>query len=169
VSGEPLLVELLMRSTAEFRSRPSPICGLTDVLRAQELAAKAIEKIIDPAAPVPGSRRISANTGSGVLCLNMVTAAGTLGSIAVAAARVPALTALATAATARNRRRVGSHGGNIGWSTADVFVGGVLSTLSAWVIGLASFVVRVRAGAEATTSPRLAFVITLFHGKVNYR
>jgi hypothetical protein len=65
----------------------------------------------------------------------MVMAAGTLGSIAAAAARVPALTTLATAATARKRRRVGSRGGNImGWSIANVFVGGVLSTLSAWVI-----------------------------------
>ena len=70
-------------------------------------------------------------------------------SIAAAAARVPALTTLATAATARNRRRVGSRGGNImGWSIADVFVGGVLYTRSAWVIGFASFVARVRAGAE---------------------
>ena len=56
---------------------------------------------------------IRPNTGSGLLCLGMVTAAGTLGSIAAAAARVPALTTLATAATARKRRRVGSHGGNI--------------------------------------------------------
>jgi hypothetical protein len=65
----------------------------------------------------------------------VVTAAGTLGSIAAAAARVPALTTLATAATARKRRRVGSCGGNImGWSIADVFVGGVIYTLSAWVI-----------------------------------
>jgi hypothetical protein len=73
-----------------------------------------------------------------VLCLDMVTAVGTLGPIAVAAARVPALTALATAATAtaRKRRRVGSLGGDImGWSIADVFVGGVLCTLSARVIG----------------------------------
>jgi hypothetical protein len=81
---------------------------------------------------------ISAKAGSGVLCLGMVTARGTSGARA-AAARVPALTALATAATARNRRRVVSTG---------VFVGGVLCTLSAWVIGFASFVVRVRAGAE---------------------
>src|SRR5450631_3931391 len=63
----------------------------------------------------------------------MVTAAGTLGSIAVAAARVPALTALATAATARKRRRVGPRGGNLCWAIADVFVGGVLCTLSARV------------------------------------
>jgi hypothetical protein len=72
----------------------------------------------------------------GLLCLGTATAAGTLGSIAAAAARVPALTTLATAATARNRRRVGSRGGNImGWSIADVFVGGVLCTLSALAIG----------------------------------
>jgi hypothetical protein len=65
----------------------------------------------------------------------MVTAWGTFGAIA-AAAKLPVPTALATAATVRNRSRVGSRGGNIiGWSIADVFVGGVLSTLSAWVIG----------------------------------
>jgi hypothetical protein len=34
-----------------------------------------------------------------------------------------------------------------------VFVGGVLCTLSAWAIGFASFVVRVRAGAEVRTFP----------------
>jgi hypothetical protein len=38
----------------------------------------------------------------------MITAAGTLGGAIVAAARVLALTTLATAATARKRRRVGS-------------------------------------------------------------
>jgi hypothetical protein len=54
----------------------------------------------------------------------------------VAAARVLALTTLATAATARKRRRVGSRGGNImGWSIADVFVGGVIYTRSALAIG----------------------------------
>src|SRR6266702_343902 len=36
---------------------------------------------------------------------------------------------------------------------ADVFVGGVLCTLSARVIGCASFVARVRAGAEVRTFP----------------
>jgi hypothetical protein len=35
--------------------------------------------------------------------------------------------------------------------------GGVLNTRSAWVIGFASFVARVRAGAEVAASPRLAF------------
>jgi hypothetical protein len=40
---------------------------------------------------------------------------------------------------------------------ADAFVGGMLSTLSAWIIGFASFVVRVRAGAEVSASPRLVF------------
>src|ERR1700732_2951094 len=75
----------------------------------------------------------------------MVTAAGTLGSIAVAAASVPALTTLATAATARKRRRVGSTGRNImGWSSADVFVGGVIYTLSALAIGFRLLVVGVR-------------------------
>jgi hypothetical protein len=110
--------------------------------------------------PPPVCRRSAQTLDLALLCLGMVTAAGTLGSIAAAAARVPALTTLATAATARKRRRVGSRGGNIiGWSIADVFVGGVLSTLSAWVIGSASFVARVRAGAEVHASPRLAFVI----------
>src|SRR6266851_7091200 len=72
-----------------------------------------------------------------------VTAAGMLGAI-VAAARLPALTTLATAATVRKRCRVISTG---------VFVGGVLSTLSAWVMGFASFVARVRAGAEVSGFP----------------
>jgi|SRR5450755_891253 hypothetical protein len=48
-----------------------------------------------------------------------------------------------------------------------VFVGGVLCTLSAWVIGFDSVVVRVRAGAEVTASPRLANVIPQFYGKAN--
>jgi hypothetical protein len=48
-----------------------------------------------------------------------------------------------------------------------VFVGGVLSTLSAWVMGNASFVARVRAGAEATTSPRLAFMVLHLMAKSN--
>src|SRR5450755_513361 len=109
---------------------------------------------------------IRPNTGSGVLGLGTVTAAGTLGSIAVAAARVPALTTLATAATARKRRRVGSTGGNImGWSIADVFVGGVLSTLSAWVMGFASFVARVRAGVEVRCFPSACFYVTMVYGK----
>ena len=97
-----------------------------------------------------------------------VTAARTLGFIAVAAARVPALTALATAATARKRRRVGSRGGNImGWSIADASVGGVLSTLSAWIMGFDLPVVRVRAGAEVCASPRLAYLIYVKYAKVN--
>jgi hypothetical protein len=37
------------------------------------------------------------------------------------------------------------------------FVGGVLCTLSAWVIGLSPFMAWVRAGAEGRASPRLAF------------
>ena len=52
-------------------------------------------------------------------------------------------------------RRVGSVG-----LFADVFVGGVLCTRSAWVIWIRSVVARVRAGAEATTSLRLALVLT---------
>jgi hypothetical protein len=50
---------------------------------------------------------------------------------------------------------------------ADVFVGGVLYTHLAWVMGNQPFMVRVRAGAEGDTSPRLDFVLALFHGKVN--
>jgi hypothetical protein len=46
-----------------------------------------------------------------------------------------------------------------------VFVGGVLCMLSAWVIGFDSVVVRVRAGAEVTASPRLANVIPQFMAK----
>jgi uncharacterized membrane protein len=55
-----------------------------------------------------------------------VTAFGTAFGVIAAAARQPAPAALAKAATAKKRRRVVSMG---------VFVGGVLSTLSAWVIG----------------------------------
>jgi hypothetical protein len=47
--------------------------------------------------------RFSVHTaGSGLLCLGMMTAVGTLGSIAAAAARVPALTTLATAVPIAN-------------------------------------------------------------------
>ena len=48
---------------------------------------------------------------------------------------------------------------------ADVFVGGVLSTLSALAIGFDSFVVGVRAGAEDATSPRLAIMVTVIMAK----
>jgi hypothetical protein len=41
----------------------------------------------------------------------------------------------------------------MGWSIADVFVGGVLSTLSAWIMGFDLPVVRVRAGAEVASFP----------------
>jgi hypothetical protein len=58
-----------------------------------------------------------------------VTAAGTFGAIA-ATARLPAPTMLPTAATVRKRRRVVSTG---------VFVGGMLSMRSAWIIGLRAF------------------------------
>ena len=44
-------------------------------------------------------------------------------------------------------------------AVTDVFVGGVLYTRLAWVIGFASFVARVRAGAEVLASPRLATVL----------
>jgi len=56
-----------------------------------------------------------------------------------AAARLPAPATLATAATVRKRRRVGSRGGNIvGWSIADVFVGGVIYTRVALAMELTS-------------------------------
>jgi hypothetical protein len=58
---------------------------------------------------------------------------------------------LPAAASDKKRRRVGSRGGNImGWSIADVFVGGVIYTRVAWVIGLDSTLVRVRAEAKFT-------------------
>ena len=63
---------------------------------------------------------------------------------AASRAAAPAATA---AARARNPRR----------EEADVFAGGVLCTLSAWVMGLSTLMVRVRAGAEVRASPRLAF------------
>jgi hypothetical protein len=44
---------------------------------------------------------------------------------------------------------------------ADVFVGGVLCTLLALAIGFDSFVVEVRAAAEVTASPWLAFLLNL--------
>src|SRR5450631_4528204 len=109
---------------------------------------------------------IRPNTGSGVLGLGMVTAAGTLGSIAAAAATVPALTTLATAATARKRRRVGSRGGNImGWSIADVFVGGVLCTLSAWVMEAGSLWLGLEPGRKLALPLGLPFVYTISHGQ----
>ena len=48
-----------------------------------------------------------------------------------------------------------------------MFVGGVLCTLSAWVIGFPSLLARVRAGAEAAASPRLAFMVQQIHEEVN--
>jgi hypothetical protein len=49
---------------------------------------------------------------------------------------------------------------------ADVFVGGVLYTRVAWGMGLSSLL-GVRAGAEADTSPRLAFTVLHFMAKSN--
>jgi hypothetical protein len=40
-----------------------------------------------------------------------------------------------------------------------VLVGDVIYTQVAWIIGFIPLVVRVRAGAEAATSPRLAFTV----------
>jgi hypothetical protein len=51
--------------------------------------------------------------------------------------------------------------------STGAFVGGVLYTRVAWVMGFASFVVRVRAEAEVDASPRLAFVLALNHEEVN--
>jgi hypothetical protein len=48
-----------------------------------------------------------------------------------------------------------------------VFVGGVLCTRSAWVIGFASFLARVRAEVEVTASPRLGYLIYAKYAKVN--
>jgi hypothetical protein len=62
------------------------------------------------------------------------------------------------AATVRRRRRAGSTG---------VFVGGVLCTLSAWVIGLSPFMVRVRAGAMLQASIRLVIFVHTYIKKVN--
>ena len=75
---------------------------------------------------------------------------------------MPALTTLATAATARKRRRVGSTGGNIiGWSIADVFVGGVLSTLSAWVIwNCGPYWLGLEPGRKTEPFPSACFSVT---------
>jgi hypothetical protein len=78
-----------------------------------------------------------------------VTVRSGVGAIA-AAARLPVPTKLAPAATVRKRRRVGSTGGNIGWSIADVFVGGVLSMLSAWVTELTSAWLGLEPGRKLT-------------------
>jgi hypothetical protein len=55
-------------------------------------------------------------------------ASGMAFGAAAAATRLPTLTILAPAAMVIKRRRVGSAG------SADAFVGGVLCTLSPWVI-----------------------------------
>src|ERR1700730_1238397 len=95
----------------------------------------------------------------------MVTAWGMSGAIA-AAARLPAPTKVAPAATARNRRRVGSRGGNImGWSIADVFVGGVLSTLSAWSWDLRPSWLGLEPGWKFQLPLGLIFVYTNNHGE----
>jgi hypothetical protein len=66
---------------------------------------------------------------------------------------------LALAAVVKKRRRVVSTG---------VFVGGVLSTLSAWVIWVTqSFLARVRAGAEVHSFPSACFYGNLNYGEVN--
>jgi hypothetical protein len=49
----------------------------------------------------------------------------------------------------------------------DVFKGGVLCTLSAWIIGFRSLMVRVRAGAEDPPSPRLASMVPRFMAKTS--
>src|SRR6266851_10228462 len=87
--------------------------------------------------------------------LALVTAWGTSFGAAAAKARLPAPTMLPTAATVRNRRRVGSTG---------VFVGGVLSTLSAWVIGGLSLWLGLEPGRKLQPSLRLAFMLSGNHG-----
>jgi hypothetical protein len=71
------------------------------------------------------------------------------------AARLPTLMMLAPAARVIKPRRVGSTG-----LIADVFVGGVLSTLSAWVIGFLSLWLGLEPGRKYDPSPRLAFMVT---------
>jgi hypothetical protein len=78
------------------------------------------------------------------------------------AARLPTLMMLAPAARVIKPRRVGSTG-----LIADVFVGGVLNTRSAWIMENQSFMVRVRAGAEVGASPRLAILVHRIYGEVN--
>jgi hypothetical protein len=46
-----------------------------------------------------------------------------------------------------------------------VLVGDVIYTQVAWIIGFIPLVVRVRAGAEAATSPRLAFTLYVIMAK----
>jgi len=47
-----------------------------------------------------------------------------------------------------------------------VLVGGVLCTLSAWVIGFDSVVVRVRPGAGASTFPPGCNYVIIANGKI---
>ena len=79
------------------------------------------------------------------------------GGIALRRGHLRSLTAVLAASAAavppRKPRRVVSMG---------VFVGGVLSTRSAWIIGFISAVVRVRAEAEVPASPRLDFTIIVY-------
>jgi hypothetical protein len=60
---------------------------------------------------------------------------------------------------------------NSSWATsprvADVFVGGVLCTLSAWVMENQPFMVRVRVGREVRASLRPAFMVLHFMPKSN--
>ena len=78
--------------------------------------------------------------------------------VASAATLTAVLAASAAAVPPRKPRRVVSIG---------VFVGGVLSTRSAWVIWIKPFMVRVRAGAEVGPSPRLAFMVPRFMAKTS--
>ena len=86
-----------------------------------------------------------------------IAAAAGIGVTVASARTVPP--AARPAACDRKCRRVVSTG---------VFVGGVLSTLSAWVIGFPSFMVRVRAGAEVCMLPLgLLLRYNLKHEEVN--
>src|SRR6266700_3063230 len=54
-----------------------------------------------------------------------------------------------------------------GSSIADVFVGGVLSTRSAWVIGGLSLWLGLEPGRKLQPSPRLAFLVHDIHEQSN--
>jgi hypothetical protein len=106
--------------------RDAPVCIAVDPLAAVEFVDRSQVGGLSFSVLIDGSQ-------------DRVTA----GAAAKAAAGIAAATAL-LAATERKRRRFVSIG---------VFVGGVLCTRSARVIWRASFVVRVRAGAEVATFP----------------
>jgi hypothetical protein len=119
---------------------------------ASSLVAWAAIKTLCAAA----SRSIATRSAGLELPLGVVTAFGTSFGVKAAAARVPAPTMLPTAATVRN----GAAWDPVG--SADVFVGGVLITRLAWVMGSEPFVTRVRAEAGVRTFPSACFCGTPF-------